>query len=217
LCAKFKKKVLIASTSEVYGKRGPASKQPFRETDDCIYGPSVKSRWSYAASKLMDEFAALAYYRTKGLPVLIVRFFNTVGPRQTGRYGMVIPRFVGQALRGEPITIYGDGTQTRTFTHVREVVNCVMKLIDSPKAVGQVVNVGGVEEISIVDLARRILEMTGSKSPLKFIPYSEAYPADFEDMQWRVPSTDKLREMIGTAPALHLHDILKDIIASAAH
>ena len=212
LADKFKKKILIASTSEVYGKRDPSSKKPFVETDDCIYGPSVKSRWSYAASKLMDEFAALAFHRTKGLPVVIVRFFNTVGPRQTGRYGMVIPRFVGQALRSEPITIYGDGNQTRTFTHVHEVVDCMMKLIESPKAIGQVVNIGGVEEISILDLAKRIIEMTGSKSKLTFTSYEDAYPKDFEDMQWRVPSTEKLKSIIGFAPELHLHAILKDII-----
>ncbi len=211
LCAKFKKKVLIASTSEVYGKHDHA---PLVETDDCVYGPSVKSRWSYAAAKLMDEFTALAYHRTKNLPVLIVRFFNTVGPRQTGRYGMVIPRFIEQAMKDEDITVYGDGKQTRTFTHVCEVVNCLIRLIDEPKAIGEVINIGGIEEISILNLATRILEITGSKSLIKTVPYEEAYPKDFDDMQRRVPSTEKLQKIIGIAPKMTMNDILKDIIKS---
>lgn len=210
LCAKFKKKVLITSTSEVYGKY---DRVPFVETDDCVYGPSVKSRWSYAAAKLMDEFTALAYHRAKNLPVVIVRLFNTVGPRQTGRYGMVIPRFVSQALQNKPITVYGDGTQTRTFTHVREVVDCLIKLVETPAAIGQVLNIGGIQEISVLELASRIKQLTGSRSEVRFIPYDRAFPEDFEDMQRRVPSTEKLLQIIGMAPRMDLDQILEDIIA----
>jgi len=209
LCSKFKKKVLVASTSEVYGKHDHA---PLVETDDCVYGSSEKSRWSYAAGKLMDEFTALAYHRTKRLSVVVARLFNTVGPRQTGRYGMVIPRFVTQAIKGEPITVYGDGNQTRTFTHVSEVVVSLIKLMESPKAIGQVVNIGGVEEVSIYQLASKIKTMVGSGSELKIIPYNEAYPKDFEDMQRRVPSTEKLRKLIDFSPATKLESILSDVI-----
>ena len=214
LCAKFKKKVMIASTSEVYGKRDPRDNRLFEETDDCIYGPSVKSRWSYAAAKLMDEFTTLAYHRVKGLPVIVVRLFNTVGPRQMGRYGMVIPRFVGQALKNAPITVYGNGNQTRTFTHIKEVVQCMMSLMEEPKAIGQVVNIGGSEEISILNLAKRVKEMAQSKSEIVFVPYEQAYPMDFEDMERRVPSTQKLKKIIGFAPQANLHDILSDVIHS---
>lgn len=210
LCSKFRKTVLIASTSEVYGKHDDA---PLSETDDCIYGPSTKSRWSYAASKLMDEFMALAYHRTKKLPVLVVRFFNTVGPRQTGRYGMVIPRFVRQALTNEPITVYGDGRQTRTFTHVEDTVQAVMKLVDSPGAIGEVVNIGGTEEVSILSLANRIKAKVESTSEITLIPYDEVFPSYFEDMQRRVPSTDKLQKLIGFAPSKSLDRILDDVIA----
>ncbi|MER3423154.1 MAG: nucleoside-diphosphate sugar epimerase [Nitrospiraceae bacterium] len=210
LCSKFRKKVLIASTSEVYGKHDDS---PLSETDDCIYGPSTKSRWSYAASKLMDEFMALAYHRTKKLPVLIVRFFNTVGPRQTGRYGMVIPRFVKQALTDEPITVYGDGRQTRTFTHIEDAVQAVMKLIDSPAAIGEVVNIGGIEEVSILSLAKRIKAKVGSSSEITLIPYDDVFPSYFEDMQRRVPSTNKLQKIIGFAPSKSLDRILDDVIA----
>jgi UDP-glucose 4-epimerase len=209
ICSKFRKKVLVASTSEVYGKHDHA---PLVETDDCVYGSSEKCRWSYAAGKLMDEFTALAYHRTKRLPVLVTRLFNTVGPRQTGRYGMVIPRFVNQAMKGEPITVYGDGNQTRTFTHVDEVVIAMMKLMESPKAIGEVVNIGGVEEVSIYQLASKIKSMVGSKSELKLIPYNEAYPKDFEDMQRRVPSTEKLQSLIGFAPTVKLDQILTDVV-----
>lgn len=211
LCDHFNKKVLIASTSEVYGKHIDA---PLSEGDDCIYGPSTKSRWSYAVAKLMDEFTALAYHHSKQLPVIIVRFFNTVGPRQTGRYGMVIPRFISQALAGEPLTVYGDGNQTRTFTHVREVVECIKALIDSPQAVGQVINIGGTEEVSILDLSKRIRNLIGSSSEIQLIPYDKAYSKDFEDMQRRVPSTKKLKSIIGVAPRAGLDEILKDIIKS---
>jgi len=210
LCDKFKKKVLIASTSEVYGKHDDA---PLVETDNCIYGPSEKSRWSYAAGKLMDEFTGLAYHRTKGLPVVIARLFNTVGPRQTGRYGMVIPKFFEQALAGEPITVFGDGTQTRTFTHVREVVDALLALLDAPSAVGQVFNIGGVEEVSIYELAERIRTLTGTASKIQFVSYDEAYPKDFEDMQRRVPSTEKLRQFVGFAPSMVLDQILVDIFS----
>jgi UDP-glucose 4-epimerase len=210
LCNKFRKKVLIASTSEVYGKHDDA---PLAEDDDCVYGPSVKSRWSYAATKLMDEFMGLAYHRTKKLPVLVVRFFNTVGPRQTGRYGMVIPRFVKQALENQPITVYGEGAQTRTFTHVDDVVRALLKLIENPEAVGQVVNIGGVEEVSILDLANRIRKKARSSSEIRLIPYDEVFPSDFEDMQRRVPSTLKLQKLIGYAPAMDLDKILDDVIA----
>jgi UDP-glucose 4-epimerase len=209
LCAKFKKKVLVASTSEVYGKHNHA---PLVETDDCVYGPSDKCRWSYAAGKLMDEFTALAYHRTRGLPVTIVRLFNTVGPRQTGRYGMVVPRLVGQALKGDALTVYGDGSQSRTFTHVKEVVEAITGLIQTSKALGQVVNIGGTEEISILDLANRIIRMTQSSSSVEMVPYDVAYPRDFEDMQRRVPSTAKLQQLVGFAPKLGLDAILHDII-----
>ena len=210
LCNKFKKKVLIASTSEVYGKQDHA---PLVETDDCVYGPSTKSRWSYAATKLTDEFTALAYHRTKRLPVLIVRFFNTVGPRQTSRYGMVIPRFVKQAIENEPITVYGDGTQTRTFTHVEDAVQALLKLIETRGAIGEVVNIGGVEEVSILSLAEQVKEKVGSSSEIKLIPYDDVFPRDFEDMQRRVPSTVKLQKLIGSAPTMDLDKILDDVIA----
>lgn len=209
LANKFRKRVLIASTSEAYGKQ---NKAPLIETDDVTFGSSGKARWSYAVAKLMDEFTALAYHRTTGLPVVVVRFFNTVGPRQTGEYGMVIPNFVKQALRNEPITVHGDGTQTRTFTHVSEVVDCIKKLIDIPEAYGEVVNVGGVEEVSIKDLAERIVQKTNSTSEIKYIPYDEVYSKDFEDMPRRVPSTEKLKSLIGFTPEKKLDDILDDVI-----
>ncbi|MDH4101023.1 MAG: GDP-mannose 4,6-dehydratase, partial [Nitrospirota bacterium] len=209
LANKFRKKVLIASTSEVYGKHTHA---PLTETDNVIYGPSTTWRWSYAAGKLIDEFMALAYHRTKKLPVLIVRFFNTVGPRQTGRYGMVIPRFVQQALRDEPITVHGDGTQTRTFTYVRDVTEAIVNLMDCPEAVGEVINIGGDEEVSIGNLAARIKEMTGSRSEIRYIPYSEAYEKDFEDMQRRVPDLSKINRLVGFTPKAGLDDILGQVI-----
>ena len=209
MCNKFKKRVLIASTSEVYGKHMHA---PLVETDNIIYGPSSKFRWSYAASKLMDEFTALAHHRTNGLEVIITRLFNTVGPRQTGAYGMVIPRFVAQALKNEPITVFGDGNQTRTFTYVKDVVDALMALMASKQAIGEVVNVGGVEEISILDLARKIIEMTGSTSEIKLIPYEEAFGKDFEDMQRRVPSTEKLMAIAGQVPDKSLEFILTQVV-----
>jgi UDP-glucose 4-epimerase len=209
LCNKFKKKVFIASTSEVYGKHTHA---PLVETDNIIYGPPTKFRWSYAAAKLMDEFTALAYFRTKKLPVIIVRLFNTVGPRQTGRYGMVIPRFVQQAMRNEPITVYGDGSQTRTFTYVEDVVEAVLALMQCPDAIGEVTNIGGMEEISIKALAEMIKELTNSKSEIKFLPYDKVYTKDFEDMQRRVPSIEKLTRLIGWKPTTDMEQIIKKVI-----
>ena len=209
MCNKFKKRVLIASTSEVYGKHLHA---PLVETDNVIYGPSSKFRWSYAASKLMDEFTALAHYRTNGLEVIITRLFNTVGPRQTGAYGMVIPSFVAQALKNEPITVFGDGTQTRTFTYVKDVVAALIKLMESDQAIGEVINVGGLEEISMLDLAKKIIDMTGSTSTIQLVPYAEAFGKDFEDMQRRVPSTEKLEQVTGFAPDKSLDFILSKVI-----
>jgi len=210
LCAKFRKKVLIASTSEVYGKQ---IRPVLDEEDDCLYGPSTKSRWSYAASKLIDEFTALAYYRSRDLQVCIVRFFNIVGPRQTGRYGMVIPRFVEQALSDVRLTVYGSGEQTRTFTHVGDACEAIMRLLDTPEAVGEVVNVGGIEEVTILDLAYRIRNKVGSIADPQLIPYEEVFPYYFEDMQRRVPSTTKLKALTGFSPRTGLNQILDDVIA----
>ncbi len=210
LCSKFKKRVLITSSSEVYGKHLHA---PLMETDNIIYGPSSKFRWSYAASKLMDEFMALAYHRTNGLEVVIVRLFNTVGPGQTGAYGMVIPRLVGQALKGQPLTVFGDGKQTRTFTYVKDVVGALMELMASPKATGELFNVGGTEDISIVDLAKKIIAMTNSDSKIEYIPYEVAFEKDFEDMERRVPGIQKIKDCIGFEPKTDLDGILKNVIA----
>lgn len=209
LCNKFKKKVLIASSSEVYGKHTHA---PLIETDNIVYGPSSKFRWSYATSKLMDEFTALAYYRTNGLMVTIARLFNTIGPRQTGTYGMVVPRFVVQALSGKPVTVYGTGRQTRTFTGVKDVVTAFMGLMEKEGSFGQVFNIGGTEEITILDLARKIIGITGSKSEIQMIPYEVAYEADFEDMERRVPSIEKISDLIGFSPNDNLNDIIREII-----
>ncbi len=211
LCDKFKKKVLIASTSEVYGKHLHA---PLVETDNIIYGPSSKFRWSYAASKLMDEFTALAYYRTNGLKAVITRLFNTVGPRQTGAYGMVIPRFVDQALHGDSLTIYGDGMQTRTFTYVKDVVRAFIMLMETDEAVGEVFNVGGIEEITIRNLAEKIIALTGSGSTIEYIPYEKAFGKDFEDMMRRVPGMDKIRALIGYEPEVPLDEMLRRIVAA---
>jgi len=209
LCDKFKKKVLLASTSEVYGKHTHA---PLVETDNLVYGPSSKFRWSYAASKLMDEFTALAYHRTNGLQVTIARLFNTIGPRQTGTYGMVVPRFVEQALNDEPLTVYGDGTQTRTFTGVKDVVRVLMGMVENDQSFGEVINIGGTEEISILDLAQRVIELSESKSEIVLIPYEEAYAADFEDMMRRVPSVKKVHQLLGYKPDDNLDSILNKII-----
>jgi UDP-glucose 4-epimerase len=209
LSNKFKKRVVIASSSEVYGKH---EHSPLVETDDLVYGPSTKFRWSYAASKLMDEFMALAYHRTNRLEVVIARLFNTVGPRQTGAYGMVIPRLVGQALRGEPLTVYGDGKQTRTFTYVKDVVEALMGLMASRDATGKVFNVGGTEEISIEALAKKIVAMTGTKSKIQCVPYEVAFEKDFEDMRRRVPSLQKIKDCIGFEPKTDLDEMLRRVI-----
>ncbi len=209
LCNKFRKKVLLASTSEVYGKHTHA---PLVETDNIIFGPSTKFRWSYAASKLIDEFTALAYFRTNQLPVIILRLFNIVGPRQTGRYGMVIPRFVQQALKNESITVYGNGSQTRTFTYVEDLSAAVPALLDSEAAIGEVINIGGVEEVSIKYLAQRIKKLTHSRSEIKFIPYDEAFAKDFEDMQRRVPSIEKIKNLIDWRPTTNLDMMLGKVI-----
>jgi len=211
LCNKFRKRVLITSSSEVYGKHLHA---PLVETDNIIYGPSSKFRWSYAASKLMDEFMALAYHRTNGLAVVVARLFNTVGPGQTGAYGMVIPRLVGQALKNQPLTVYGNGQQTRTFTYVKDVVDALMRLMESPKATGEVFNVGGTEEISIEDLAKKIILMAGSQSEIAYMPYEVAFEKDFEDMKRRVPGTEKIKACIGFEPKTDLDGMLKNVIAS---
>lgn len=208
--AKKGKKVLIASTSEVYGK---STQIPFREDADLVLGPSYMGRWSYACSKLLDEFLALAYHRERDLPVVVVRFFNTVGPRQTGRYGMVIPRFVRAALRGEPLQVYGDGQQSRCFTYVGDVVTALVGLLEHPAAVGQIFNIGNPEEVSIRTLAERVVALTGSRSVIETIAYDQAYEAGFEDMRRRVPSIDKISALIGYQPTLNLDAILEQVIA----
>jgi len=209
LADKFRKKIFLASTSEVYGRN---SKVPLKEDDTRIYGSTAFARWSYAATKARDEFLALAYYRNKRLPVIVARFFNTVGPRQTGRYGMVIPRFVGQALSNESLTIYGDGNQTRSFTYVRDVVRGVIDLIDEPKAVGGIFNIGGDEEISINELAKRIRQLTQSSSELAHIPYEDAYQEGFEDMERRVPDISKIEALTGYVNHHNLNSILGEIV-----
>jgi len=206
---KKKKLVLIASTSEVYGK---STDVPFREDADLVLGPSDKHRWAYACSKLIDEFLALAYWKERKLPIIIVRLFNTVGPRQTGQYGMVIPTFVRQALAGQPITVFGDGAQSRSFTYVGDVVRGVVALMDEPRAVGQVFNIGNGHEISIGDLALRIRTLAGSHSEIVRIPYDEAYEAGFEDMSRRVPDISKVRTLVGYAPTVELDEILRRVI-----
>jgi len=203
-------KVVIASTSEVYGK---GVSIPFREDDDRVMGPTTRNRWAYATSKAVDEFLGLAYHQQFGLPVVIARFFNTVGPRQTGRYGMVVPRFVRQALRGEPITVYGDGQQTRCFASVKDVVQIVTRLAGAGEAVGDVFNVGNTEEVTILELAERVIALTGSDSEITFIPYAEAYAPGFEDMRRRVPSIDKVAALTGYRPRYSLDDILQEVIA----
>ncbi len=206
---KKKKLVVIASTSEVYGK---SEDVPFREDSDLVLGPTPKHRWAYACSKAIDEFLALAYWKERKLPVIIVRFFNTVGPRQTGQYGMVIPNFVRQALAGEPITVFGDGKQSRAFTHVADVVAALLKLVAEPKAVGQVVNIGNMQEVTITQLAERVRDLSASKSVIKYIPYDEAYESGFEDMPRRVPDLTRIKGLIGYEPKHDLDDILVQVI-----
>ena len=210
LANKKKKKVLIASTSEVYGK---SQDVPFHEDADLVLGATVKGRWSYACSKAIDEFLALAYWKEKKLPVVIFRLFNTVGPRQTGRYGMVIPNFVKQALLGHPITVFGDGSQSRCFTYVSDVVGVLVRLAEEPRAVGQVFNVGNDrEEVTMLDLAHRVKARTGSKSEIVRVPYDQAYEEGFEDMPRRVPDLTRLRRLTGYEPKVHLDEILDKVI-----
>ena len=206
---KKKKLVVIASTSEVYGK---SEAVPFREDSDLVMGPTPKHRWAYACSKAIDEFLALAYWKERKLPVIIVRFFNTVGPRQTGQYGMVMPNFVRQALAGEPITVFGDGMQSRSFTHVADVVGALLKLVSEPRAIGQVINIGNTEEVSITRLAERVRDLSGSTSTIKYIAYEEAYESGFEDMPRRVPDLSRVRMLIGYEPKHTLDDILVQVI-----
>jgi UDP-glucose 4-epimerase len=209
LANKKKKKVLIASTSEVYGL---STEVPFREDGNLVMGATTKGRWSYACSKAIDEFLALAYWREKKLPTVVVRLFNTVGPRQTGQYGMVIPTFVKQALAGRPITVYGSGKQTRCFCYVGDVIGALMKLMDDPKAVGEVFNVGSNQEISIMGLAKKVKELTNSESEIVLVPYDEAYEEGFEDMPRRVPDTSKVNKQVGFQPQMDLDGILKTVI-----
>ena len=207
---KKKKKVLVASTSEVYGL---STEVPFREDGNLVMGATTKGRWSYACSKAIDEFLALAYWREKKLPTIVVRLFNTVGPRQTGQYGMVIPTLVKQALANRPLTVYGDGNQTRCFGFVGDVVSALVKLMDHEESVGQVFNIGSNQEVSISQLAERIKDLTGSDSEIHYIPYSEAYEEGFEDMPRRVPDVTKVANLVGFAPKMDLDGILKQVIA----
>src|SRR5258705_142947 len=209
LANKKKKLVFIASTSEVYGKSADV---PFREEADLVLGPSAKHRWAYACSKLIDEFLALAYWKEKKLPVVIVRLFNTVGPRQTGQYGMVLPTFVRQALAGHPITVFGDGPQQRSFTYVGDVVEALVRLAADKRAIAEVFNIGNMGEITIADLAARVKAMTGSCSPIHYIPYDQAYEEGFEDMPRRVPDISKIREFVGYEPKLGLEEIIRSVI-----
>jgi len=209
LANKKKKKVIIASTSEVYGK---ASRVPFREDDDLVLGPTVKGRWSYACSKAVDEFLALAYWKERKLPLVIVRLFNTVGPRQTGRYGMVLPTFVTQALSDRPITVFGDGTQSRSFTYISDVVWAVIKLAECDEAVGEVFNLGNGAEVTIEELARKVKEMTGSSSEIVHMSYGQAYKEGFEDMPRRVPDISKLKRYIGYEPQVQLDEMIAKVV-----
>ena len=210
LAAKKRRKVLVASTSEVYGK---LDKGRFSEEDDLVLGPTSKARWCYAASKIIDEFLAKAYFKEKKLPVVVVRMFNTIGPRQTGQYGMVVPRFVRQALLSEPITVYSDGTQRRSFTWIGDVVNALVLLSQHPKAMGEIFNIGHTKEISIHELALMVKGMAGSDSEIIFVPYEEAYESGFEDMPRRLPDISKIQKLIGYQPTLDLSEMLRRIIA----
>ena len=209
-CARYRRPVLLTSTSEVYGK---SERFPFAEHHDTVMGPTTTRRWAYACAKALDEFLALAHWQESRLPVVIARLFNTVGPRQTGRYGMVIPRFVTQGLQGEPITVYGDGTQSRCFAHVLDVVEALVGLMREPKARGGVFNVGNDQEVNILGLAERIKALTGGRSEIRLVPYSEAYAAGFEDMVRRVPDLSKIQQLIGYRPIRNLDQILRDVVA----
>ena len=208
-CARYRRPFLLTSTSEVYGK---STKVPFCEEDDTVIGPTCKRRWSYAAAKMLDEFLALAHWVETRQPVVIARLFNTVGPRQTGQYGMVVPTFVRQALKGEPITVYGTGEQSRCFAHVSDVSAALVNLMECKEARGKVVNIGTNEEVTILRLAQRVKELTGSASEIKIIPYSEAYGEGFDDMERRVPSIERANSLFGYKPKKKLDDILKDVI-----
>jgi UDP-glucose 4-epimerase len=209
---RYRKPVLLVSTSEIYGK---SDQVPFREDADRVLGPTTRSRWCYSTSKAVDEFLALAYHKERELPVVITRLFNTVGPRQTGRYGMVVPRFAAQAVVNEPITVYGDGQQTRCFLDVEDAVRALMVLVETPAATGQVFNVGSTDEVTIIELARRVQALAGSTSEIVFIPYDEAYEEGFEDMRRRVPDTSKLRTLTGWEPQVPLDETLRRMIAYA--
>jgi len=207
-CSRYRKRVLIPSTSEVYGK---GTQVPFSEENDILKGSTSKHRWAYACAKELDEFLALAHWKETRLPVVVIRLFNTVGPRQTGQYGMVVPNFIKAALKGEPLQVYGDGNQTRCFGHVLDIVEGLTKAIETPACFGQVMNLGNREEVSIKQLAERIIEMTESASDIQYIPYEEAYGEGFEDMQRRVPSLEKAERLIGFQPTRALSDIITDV------
>lgn len=209
VAAKNQKKVILASTSEVYGK---STKIPFSEEDDLVLGPTFKGRWAYACSKALDEFLTIAYWKEKKLPVMVVRLFNTVGPRQTGRYGMVLPTFVRQALQKQSITIFGDGSQTRCFTHVQDVVRALIALAAEPRAIGEIFNIGSANEICIRDLAEMVKKMTSSSSSIITIPYEKAYESGFEDMAQRVPDLRKIQQWMGYQPKFDLQDMVRDVI-----
>lgn len=206
---RYRRKVLITSTSEIYGKNANG---PLKEDEDRILGSPLKSRWAYSTSKAVDEILAYTYWREKGIPTVIVRLFNTVGPRQTGAYGMVIPRFVQQALCGEPLTVYGDGKQSRCFLHVQDAVDAMIRLMELPEAAGEAFNLGSQEEISIEELAKLVIELTGSTSSISLIPYDEAYEEGFEDMQRRVPDIAKANRFVGFSPTMKLRDIVGSVI-----
>lgn len=207
-CARYRKRVLIPSTSEVYGK---STQVPFCEDNDIIKGSTSKHRWAYACAKELDEFLALAHWKESRLPVAVVRLFNTVGPRQTGQYGMVVPNFVKSAIRNEPLIVHGDGTQSRCFGHVSDVVEALSKILETPACFGQVTNIGNAEEITIKGLAEKAIEMTGSRSEIRYIPYEEAYGEGFEDMQRRVPSLEKAKRLICYQPTRTLEQIINDV------
>jgi len=207
-CSRYRKRVLIPSTSEVYGK---GVSIPFREDDDLLTGATDKHRWAYACAKTLDEFLALAHWKETQLPVVVVRLFNTVGPRQTGQYGMVVPRFVSAALKNEPIEVHGDGTQSRCFGHVADIVNALTTLLETQACFGQVINLGNSEEITIHDLAKRAIDLTSSSSEIRFVSYAEAYGEGFEDMQRRVPGLEKAERLIGYKPTRSLDDIINDV------
>jgi UDP-glucose 4-epimerase len=209
LANKKKRPIFVASTSEVYGK---SDQLPFREDGDLVMGATTKGRWSYACSKAIDEFLAIAYWKEKKLPTVVARLFNTVGPRQTGQYGMVVPNFVRQALAGQPITVYGDGKQSRCFTHVSDVVRALIGLMETPSAVGQVFNIGNNVEITIGDLAKQVRQMCNSKSEIVYVPYEKAYEEGFEDMPRRVPDLSKIQAAISWKPSIALPQILEDVI-----